>query len=114
MHGTMFAIWGANRSGSMPCSMRSSWTSAAPNYRAIGSESMRPSGPDVERRRQRGIADKAVDVRAITTSELELSAPIDTEYAELRPPVAAMEGPNVAARQRGRALIREALKSRPA
>jgi hypothetical protein len=32
----------------------------------------------------------------------------------LRPPVAAMEGPNVAARQRGRALIRRALKSRPA
>jgi hypothetical protein len=32
----------------------------------------------------------------------------------LRPPIAAMEGPNVAARQRGRALIREALKSRPA
>ena len=32
----------------------------------------------------------------------------------LRPPVAAMEGPNVAARQRGRALIRNALKSRPA
>ena len=30
----------------------------------------------------------------------------------LRPPVAAMEGPNVAARQRGRALIREALKRR--
>jgi hypothetical protein len=32
----------------------------------------------------------------------------------LRPPIAAMEGPNVAARRRGRALIREALKSRPA
>ena len=83
MRGTMFAIWGANRSGSMPCSMRSSWTSAAPNYRAIGSESMRPSGPDVERRRQRGIAGKAVDIRAITTSELEFSASIDEEYAEL-------------------------------
>jgi hypothetical protein len=55
----------------------------APHYRAIGSESLRPSGPDVERRRQRGIAHKAVDIRAITTSELEFSAPIDTEYAEL-------------------------------
>jgi hypothetical protein len=29
----------------------------------------------------------------------------------LRPPVARMEGPNVEARQRGRAIIREALKS---
>jgi hypothetical protein len=29
----------------------------------------------------------------------------------LRPPVAPMEGPNVAARERGRAIIREALKS---
>src|SRR5271163_3027256 len=51
-----------------------------PNYRAIGSESPRPSGPDVERRRQRGIAGKAVDIRAITTSELEFSASIDEEY----------------------------------
>lgn len=32
----------------------------------------------------------------------------------LRPPIAAMEGPNVAARQRGRAIIREALKARKA
>jgi hypothetical protein len=34
------------------------------------------------------------------------------ELAELglRPPIAPMEGPNVAARQRGRALIREALR----
>ncbi len=32
----------------------------------------------------------------------------------LRPPIATMEGPNVAARQRGRALIREALKARSA
>lgn len=31
----------------------------------------------------------------------------------LRPPIAPMEGPNVAARQRGRALIRDALKARP-
>ncbi len=31
----------------------------------------------------------------------------------LRPPVAPMEGPNVEARRRGRALIREALKARP-
>jgi hypothetical protein len=31
----------------------------------------------------------------------------------LRPPVAPMEGPNVAARERGRAIIREALKSGP-
>jgi hypothetical protein len=54
-----------------------------PNYRAIRSESLRPSGPDVERRRQRGIADKAVDIRAITTSKLEFSAPIYEEYAEL-------------------------------
>ena len=30
----------------------------------------------------------------------------------LRPPVAPMEGPNVEARQRGRALIREALRAR--
>jgi hypothetical protein len=30
----------------------------------------------------------------------------------LRPPVASMEGPNVEARRRGRALIREALKAR--
>jgi hypothetical protein len=30
----------------------------------------------------------------------------------LRPPVAAMKGPNVEARQRGRALIREALRAR--
>ena len=30
----------------------------------------------------------------------------------LRPPVAPMEGPNVEARQRGRAMIREALKAR--
>lgn len=30
----------------------------------------------------------------------------------LRPPIAAMEGPNVAARQRGIAIIREALKAR--
>jgi len=29
----------------------------------------------------------------------------------LRPPIAAMEGPNVEARQRGRALIREALRA---
>jgi hypothetical protein len=29
----------------------------------------------------------------------------------LRPPMAPMDGPNVAARERGRALIREALKS---
>ena len=29
----------------------------------------------------------------------------------LRPPVAPMEGPNVAARERGRALIREALQA---
>ena len=29
----------------------------------------------------------------------------------LRPPVAAMEGPNRAARERGRALIREALRA---
>ncbi|MGH7075303.1 MAG: hypothetical protein ACREFD_14020 [Stellaceae bacterium] len=29
----------------------------------------------------------------------------------LRPPVAAMEGPNVEARRRGRALIREALRA---
>ena len=31
----------------------------------------------------------------------------------LRPPIAAMEGPNRAARERGRALIREALRPRP-
>lgn len=31
----------------------------------------------------------------------------------LRPPVAPMDGPNVAARERGRAFIREALKSAP-
>ena len=31
----------------------------------------------------------------------------------LRPPVAAMVGPNVAARERGRALIREALRTHP-
>ena len=30
----------------------------------------------------------------------------------LRPPVAAMEGPNVEARRRGRAVIREALRAR--
>ena len=30
----------------------------------------------------------------------------------LRPPIAAMDGPNVAARQRGIAIIREALKAR--
>ncbi len=30
----------------------------------------------------------------------------------LRPPVAPMEGPNVEARQRGRAIIREALRAR--
>ena len=30
----------------------------------------------------------------------------------LRPPVASMEGPNVEARQRGRALLREALRAR--
>jgi hypothetical protein len=29
----------------------------------------------------------------------------------LRPPVSAMRGPNVAARQRGRAIIREALRA---
>lgn len=29
----------------------------------------------------------------------------------LRPPLAPMEGPNVAARQRGRAVIREALRA---
>jgi hypothetical protein len=29
----------------------------------------------------------------------------------LRPPIAPMEGPNVEARERGRALIREALKA---
>jgi len=29
----------------------------------------------------------------------------------LRPPIAAMEGPNVEARKRGRAIIREALKA---
>ena len=31
----------------------------------------------------------------------------------LRPPVAPMEGPNLAARERGRALIRQALRTRP-
>ena len=31
----------------------------------------------------------------------------------LRPPIARMEGPNVAARQRGRAILRDALKARP-
>ncbi len=31
----------------------------------------------------------------------------------LRPPVAPMEGPNLAARERGRALIREALRALP-
>jgi len=30
----------------------------------------------------------------------------------LHPPIAAMEGPNVAARERGRAVIRAALKAR--
>ena len=30
----------------------------------------------------------------------------------LRPPIAPMEGPNVAARERGRAIIRSALKAR--
>lgn len=30
----------------------------------------------------------------------------------LRPPIAPMDGPNVEARRRGRALIREALKAR--
>jgi hypothetical protein len=30
----------------------------------------------------------------------------------LRPPIAPMEGPNVAARERGRAMIREALRAR--
>lgn len=30
----------------------------------------------------------------------------------LRPPIAPMEGPNVEARRRGRAIIREALKAR--
>ena len=30
----------------------------------------------------------------------------------LRPPIARMEGPNVAARQRGRAILRAALKAR--
>ena len=30
----------------------------------------------------------------------------------LRPPVARMEGPNVAARERGRAMLREALRGR--
>jgi hypothetical protein len=30
----------------------------------------------------------------------------------LRPPIAPMDGPNVAARERGRAFIREALKTR--
>ena len=30
----------------------------------------------------------------------------------LRPPIAPMNGPNVAARERGRAMIREALKAR--
>jgi hypothetical protein len=32
----------------------------------------------------------------------------------LRPPVASDQGPNVAARRRGRELIREALQARPA
>ncbi|MFL5286131.1 MAG: hypothetical protein ACJ8AW_35430 [Rhodopila sp.] len=31
----------------------------------------------------------------------------------LRPPIAAMTGPNRAARERGRAIIREALRARP-
>lgn len=30
---------------------------------------------------------------------------------ELRPPIAPMEGPNCAARERGRAMIREALRA---
>ncbi len=42
-----------------------------------------PRGPEVERGPQRGIADKGANICAITTSELEFSAPIDTEYAEL-------------------------------
>jgi len=32
----------------------------------------------------------------------------------LRPPIAEMEGPNVEARKRGRALVRQALKARSA
>jgi hypothetical protein len=32
---------------------------------------------------------------------------------KLRPPIAAMAGPNVEARRRGRELIREALQARP-
>ncbi|MSO76463.1 MAG: hypothetical protein EXQ87_06070 [Alphaproteobacteria bacterium] len=31
----------------------------------------------------------------------------------LRPPVAPMAGPNLAARERGRAIVREALRARP-
>jgi hypothetical protein len=31
----------------------------------------------------------------------------------LRPPMAPMDGPNVASRERGRALIREALRAAP-
>jgi hypothetical protein len=31
----------------------------------------------------------------------------------LRPPMAPMDGPNVAARERGRSLIREALRTAP-
>lgn len=31
----------------------------------------------------------------------------------LRPPIAPMDGPNVVARERGRALIREALEANP-
>jgi hypothetical protein len=31
----------------------------------------------------------------------------------LRPPIAPMEGPNIEARQRGRAIIRAALKNQP-
>lgn len=33
--------------------------------------------------------------------------------AGLRPPIAPMEGPNRAARERGRAIIRDALKGQP-
>jgi hypothetical protein len=83
MRGTMFAIWGANRSGSMPSSMRPSWTSTAPQ---LPCDRVRVALPERTRRRATAAAwdrRKAVDIRAITTSELEFSAPIDTEYSEL-------------------------------
>ncbi len=62
----------------------------------------------------RQYAAKEITWRALQAHGLDNYREVLSELGALglRPPVAAMEGPNVVARQRGRAIIREALRTR--